>query len=190
MRRSWRGWKTPHCAASGASAFSTTMATAPATAASRVGCTSPTRWACHASWSNRAVPCCRARASRCRPICTSCAKEPAGSDRLFAHRIVCAQHHRPARGRHAAALRLCLAGSTGVFRAPPDRSAARFDFALDYVKQHADTIEKQQLVKAALHFKCSVLWAQLDALHVAYVSPGVVWPDAFVPERDSKRAAA
>ncbi|MEB1634639.1 pyrroloquinoline-quinone synthase PqqC [Xanthomonas campestris] len=64
------------------------------------------------------------------------------------------------------------------------------DFALDYVKQHADTVEKQQLVKAALHFKCSVLWAQLDALHVAYVSPGIVWPDAFVPERDSNRAAA
>ncbi|MFL7980248.1 thiaminase II/PqqC family protein, partial [Xanthomonas vasicola] len=64
------------------------------------------------------------------------------------------------------------------------------DFALDYVKQHADTVEKQALVKAALHFKCSVLWAQLDALHVAYVTPGIVWPDAFVPDRNASRAAA
>ncbi|MCC4600064.1 pyrroloquinoline-quinone synthase PqqC [Xanthomonas melonis] len=64
------------------------------------------------------------------------------------------------------------------------------DFALDYVKQYADTVEKQQLVKNALHFKCSVLWAQLDALHVAYVAPGIVWPDAFVPDRHASRAAA
>lgn len=56
------------------------------------------------------------------------------------------------------------------------------DFALDYVKQHADTAERQALVRAALRFKCAVLWSQLDALHYAYVEPGVRWPDAFVPE--------
>ncbi|MEE7546704.1 pyrroloquinoline-quinone synthase PqqC, partial [Xanthomonas sp. Kuri4-1] len=33
------------------------------------------------------------------------------------------------------------------------------DFALDYVKRQADTVEKQAQVKAALHFKCGVLWA-------------------------------
>ena len=54
-------------------------------------------------------------------------------------------------------------------------------FALDYVKQHADTVEKKQQVLAALHFKCGVLWSQLDALHFAYVEPGVRWPDAFDP---------
>ncbi|KAB7772233.1 pyrroloquinoline-quinone synthase PqqC [Xanthomonas maliensis] len=64
------------------------------------------------------------------------------------------------------------------------------DFALDYVKQHADTPEKQALVKAALEFKCSVLWAQLDALHLAYVTPGIRWPGAFVPEDADRRAAA
>ena len=64
------------------------------------------------------------------------------------------------------------------------------DFALDYVKQHADTAEKQELVRAALRFKCGVLWSQLDALHFAYVEPGVAWPDAFVPEDIRATAAA
>ena len=56
------------------------------------------------------------------------------------------------------------------------------DFALDYVKTHATTAKEQQLVLEALHFKCSVLWAQLDALYHAYVAPGHIPPDAFVPE--------
>ena len=34
----------------------------------------------------------------------------------------------------------------------------------------------------ALLFKCDVLWAQLDALHHAYVEPGNIPPGAFVPE--------
>ena len=56
------------------------------------------------------------------------------------------------------------------------------DFALDYVKTHATTPGEQQLVLEALYFKCSVLWAQLDALYHAYVDPGHIPPDAFVPE--------
>jgi pyrroloquinoline-quinone synthase len=55
-------------------------------------------------------------------------------------------------------------------------------FALDYVKTHARTPEQQLLVENALRFKCSVLWAQLDALYYAYVDPGFVPPGAFVPE--------
>ena len=55
------------------------------------------------------------------------------------------------------------------------------DFALDYVKREARTPEQQQAVLAALSFKCDVLWAQLDALHHAYVAPGHVPPGAFVP---------
>ena len=55
------------------------------------------------------------------------------------------------------------------------------DFALDYVKQHAKTPEQQQAVLAALSFKCDVLWAQLDALEHAYVSPATPPPGAFVP---------
>ena len=55
-------------------------------------------------------------------------------------------------------------------------------FALGYVKQHADTAEKQALCLAALRFKCDLLWAQLDALHFAYVEPALPPPGAFLPE--------
>jgi coenzyme PQQ biosynthesis protein C len=55
------------------------------------------------------------------------------------------------------------------------------DFALDYVKREARTPEQQRAVCAALEFKCDVLWAQLDALHHAYVAPGHVPPGAFRP---------
>jgi pyrroloquinoline-quinone synthase len=55
------------------------------------------------------------------------------------------------------------------------------DFALDYVKLHADTAEKRQAVCDALIFKTDVLWAQLDALHFAYVDPKLPPPGAFVP---------
>jgi pyrroloquinoline-quinone synthase len=55
------------------------------------------------------------------------------------------------------------------------------DFALAYVRAHARTALQQRQVEAALRFKCAVLWAQLDALHFAYVAPGLVPPGAFVP---------
>lgn len=56
------------------------------------------------------------------------------------------------------------------------------DFALDYVKRHAIRPDQQQAVIRALEFKCDVLWAQLDALHHAYVAPGHIPPGAFRPE--------
>jgi pyrroloquinoline-quinone synthase len=55
-------------------------------------------------------------------------------------------------------------------------------FALDYVKREARTPERQEGVLAAVRFKCDVLWAQLDALHFAYVDPALPPPGAFVPE--------
>jgi coenzyme PQQ biosynthesis protein C len=55
------------------------------------------------------------------------------------------------------------------------------EFALDYVKEHATTHETQAQVLAALDFKCDVLWAQLDALHHAYVEPAHLPPDAWRP---------
>lgn len=54
-------------------------------------------------------------------------------------------------------------------------------FALDYVKTHAQTRLEQQGVLDALRFKCDLLWAQLDALHFAYVTPGLPPPGAFRP---------
>lgn len=53
------------------------------------------------------------------------------------------------------------------------------DFALAYVQEHARTVPEQQAVLAALRFKCDVLWAQLDALHHAYVTPALPPPGAF-----------
>lgn len=55
-------------------------------------------------------------------------------------------------------------------------------FALAYVKEHARSAEEQRSVLDALIFKCDVLWAQLDALYLAYVDPGRIPPGAFVPE--------
>ncbi len=56
------------------------------------------------------------------------------------------------------------------------------DFALDYVKRRAVRPDQQEAVIGALEFKCDVLWAQLDALHHAYVAPGHVPPGAWQPE--------
>jgi coenzyme PQQ biosynthesis protein C len=53
------------------------------------------------------------------------------------------------------------------------------DFALEYVKREARRPDQQQAVMAALEFKCDVLWAQLDALYHAYVTPAHVPPGAF-----------
>ncbi len=55
------------------------------------------------------------------------------------------------------------------------------DFALAYVQENARTAAEQQAVLAALRFKCDVLWAQLDALHHAYVVPATPPPGAFTP---------
>ncbi len=57
------------------------------------------------------------------------------------------------------------------------------DFALAYVQQHARSPAEQKAVLDALRFKCDVLWAQLDALHHAYVHPATPPPGAFVPDR-------
>jgi pyrroloquinoline-quinone synthase len=54
------------------------------------------------------------------------------------------------------------------------------DFALDYVKRHAKTRAEQDACVEAVKFKCNVLWAQLDALHIAYVE-GMIPPGAYAP---------
>jgi pyrroloquinoline-quinone synthase len=64
-------------------------------------------------------------------------------------------------------------------QAPQDSS-----FALAWCQQHATTMAQQQDVLDALYFKTDVLWAQLDALYYAYVSPGHIPPGAFIPATD------
>jgi coenzyme PQQ biosynthesis protein C len=64
----------------------------------------------------------------------------------------------------------------------PPQAQRDADFALKYVKRNARTPEQQQVVLAALEFKCGVLWTMLDVLYHAYVAPKHVPPGAFVPE--------
>ena len=64
----------------------------------------------------------------------------------------------------------------------PPQASRDADYALDYVKRNARTRAEQDLVIGALAFKCDVLWAMLDALMHAYVTPGHIPPGAFVPE--------
>ncbi len=68
------------------------------------------------------------------------------------------------------------------FRRRLDQADSDADFALDYVKTHARTRQEQEACIEAVRFKCNVLWAQLDALHHAYVDPGLIPPGAFRPE--------
>ena len=64
----------------------------------------------------------------------------------------------------------------------PPQASRDADYALDYVRRNARTRAEQDLVIGALAFKCDVLWAMLDALMHAYVTPGDIPPGAFVPE--------
>jgi pyrroloquinoline-quinone synthase len=67
------------------------------------------------------------------------------------------------------------------FTARPEQARRDVDVALAYVKAHARTAETQAAVLGALTFKCDVLWAMLDALEHAYVTPGRVPPGAWEP---------
>ena len=82
---------------------------------------------------------------------------------------------------HARELRFHQRRGHGLLQTPPDKAPDHAQFALDYVKRNARTPEAQAAALDALRFKCNVLWAQLDALHYAYVEPGLVPPGAFVP---------
>jgi pyrroloquinoline-quinone synthase len=67
-----------------------------------------------------------------------------------------------------------------ITQAPEDA-----EFALGWVVKHARTREEQELALGALQAKCDILWAMLDALHFAYVTPGWPPPGAFVPAKKS-----
>ena len=73
------------------------------------------------------------------------------------------------------------AETLAYFTARPPQAERDSGFALEYVKQHAQTADEQDKVMRALEFKCDVLWAQLDALWHAYVE-GNVPPGAWRPE--------
>lgn len=54
-------------------------------------------------------------------------------------------------------------------------------FGLEWVLQEAKTPADQDMACRALTFKTEVLWAQLDALHAAYVTPGHIPPGGWQP---------
>ncbi len=68
------------------------------------------------------------------------------------------------------------------FRGRLDEAPRDVAFGLGYVLDHAQTAEQQQQCLRALRFKTELLWAQLDALHHAYVTPALIPPGAFVPD--------
>ncbi|MCW9035074.1 MAG: pyrroloquinoline-quinone synthase PqqC [Rhodospirillales bacterium] len=70
----------------------------------------------------------------------------------------------------------------GYFRERLTQAPRDVNFALAYVKKEAKTVPEQQAVLNALRFKTDVLWSQLDALYLAYVSPGMIPPGAYDPD--------
>jgi len=68
------------------------------------------------------------------------------------------------------------------FRRRLDQAPKDVKFGLAYVLNNARNREEQEACLAALRFKTDVLWAQLDALHHAYLEPGLIPPGAFRPE--------
>jgi len=68
------------------------------------------------------------------------------------------------------------------FRTRLSQAPRDVEFGLAFVKREARTRDQQEAAMAALRFKTDVLWAQLDALHFAYVEPAFIPPGAFVPD--------
>ena len=75
-----------------------------------------------------------------------------------------------------------LSGGLDYFQGRLTQGPEDADFALAWVVKHARTREQQELALAALRAKCNILWAQLDAVYFAYVSPGWPPPGAFQPQ--------
>lgn len=74
-----------------------------------------------------------------------------------------------------------LSGGLAYFDARLTQAPEDAQFALAWVTEHARTRAEQELAIGALRAKCDILWAQLDALHFAYVEPGWPPPGAFQP---------
>jgi len=74
-----------------------------------------------------------------------------------------------------------LSGGLDYFTGRLTQAPEDSNFALNWVVRHAHTREEQESAYAALCAKCDILWAQLDALYFAYVSPGWPPPGTFAP---------
>jgi pyrroloquinoline-quinone synthase len=76
-----------------------------------------------------------------------------------------------------------LSGGLDYFEARLTQAPEDAEFAVAYVYENAKTRADQELAIQALRDKCDILWAQLDALHFAYVEPGWPPPGAFRVEK-------
>ncbi len=77
-----------------------------------------------------------------------------------------------------------LSGGLDYFQGRLTQAPDDAAFALGWVLEHARTREEQEQALGALRAKCNILWAQLDAIYFAYVSPGWPPPGAFQPDAD------
>jgi coenzyme PQQ biosynthesis protein C len=77
-----------------------------------------------------------------------------------------------------------LSGGLDYFQGRLTQAPNDAAFALAWVVSHARTRGEQDLALGALRAKCNILWAQLDAIYFAYVSPGWPPPGAFRPDAD------
>jgi len=75
-----------------------------------------------------------------------------------------------------------LGGGLDYFTARLNQAPEDAKFAFDWVAEHARTRGEQESALTALARKCDILWAQLDALHFAYVEPAWPPPGAFLPD--------
>src|SRR2546423_2788800 len=73
-----------------------------------------------------------------------------------------------------------LSGGLDYFEARLTQAPEDAKFAINYVFENAKTRAEQELAIQALRDKCDILWAQLDALHFAYVQPAWPPPGAFM----------
>jgi pyrroloquinoline-quinone synthase len=78
-----------------------------------------------------------------------------------------------------------LTGGLDYFEGRITQAPEDAEFALGWVMKHARTREEQELALGALRAKCDILWAMLDAIYFAYVTPGWPPPGAFVPAKES-----
>jgi pyrroloquinoline-quinone synthase len=96
------------------------------------------------------------------------------SGKLIVLRMDRLRHHYP-----------WLSGGLDYFQGRLTQAPEDANFALAWVVGHARTRQEQELALGALRAKCDILWAMLDALYFAYVSPGWPPPGAFRPAKES-----
>ncbi|HXM15125.1 MAG TPA: pyrroloquinoline-quinone synthase PqqC [Candidatus Eremiobacteraceae bacterium] len=77
-----------------------------------------------------------------------------------------------------------LSGGLDYFSGRMTQAPEDAEFALAWVVKHARTRAEQDAAHNALRAKCDILWAQLDALHHAYVNPAWPPPGVFQPTLD------